>query len=354
MASSNSEIPKEFRFFRVYKDGRVELFEPDCEKIPPSDDPTTGVRSKDVVISSEPPVSARIFIAYEAQNPNQKKLPLLFYVHGGGFCRRSAFGPRYHNFCSAALNWVASHAGGNGPEPWLNDHADFGRVFIGGGSAGGNIAHALAFRVGSIGLPRVKLVGVIMVHPFFGGTSPEEDEMWLYMCPTNGGLQDPRLKPPAEDLTRLGCERVLIFVAEKDFLKPVAMNYYEDLNKSGWKGAVELVETHGEGHSFYFDNLKCEKAVELINKERVPLLSIQCSNPGSDLSLLYHCVKPLRHAVKPPSSVTALSLHHVSPCQAALRCHKSPTRHRAITSQPTTKIDSRASYPPPQYPATAC
>ena len=100
MASTDSEIAKEFRFFRVYIDGRVELFEPDCEKIPPSDDPTTGVRSKDVVISSEPPVSARIFIAYEAQNPNQKKLPLLFYVHGGGFCRRSAFGPRYHNFCS--------------------------------------------------------------------------------------------------------------------------------------------------------------------------------------------------------------------------------------------------------------
>ncbi|XP_024035072.1 probable carboxylesterase 5 [Citrus clementina] len=297
MASSDSEIAKEFRFFRVYKDGRVELFEPDCEKIPPSDDPTTGVRSKDVIISSEPPVSARIFIPYEAQNPNQKKLPLLFYVHGGGFCRRSAFGPRYHNFCSvvsaqanavvvsveyglfpdrpipacyedswAALNWVASHTSRNGPEPWLNDHADFGRVFIGGGSAGGNIAHTLAFRVGSIGLPCVKVVGVIMVHPFFGGTSPEEDEIWLYMCPTNGGLQDPRLKPPAEDLARLGCERVLIFVAEKDYLKPVAMNYYEDLKKSGWKGTVELVESHGEGHSFYFDNLKCEKAVDLINK----------------------------------------------------------------------------------------
>ena len=86
------------------------------------------------------------------------------------------------------------------------------------------------------------------------------------MCPTNGGLQDPWLKPPAEDLARLGCEWVLIFVAEKDFLKPVAMNYYEDLKKSGWKGTVELVETHGEGHSFYFDNHKCEKAVELINK----------------------------------------------------------------------------------------
>ena len=46
-----------------------------------------------------------------------------------------------------------------------------------GGSAGGNISHTLAFRVGSIGLPGVQLVGIITTHTFFGGT--EDDEMWL-------------------------------------------------------------------------------------------------------------------------------------------------------------------------------
>ncbi len=45
--------------------------------------------------------------------------------------------------------------------------------------------------------------------------------MWLSMCPKNGGLEDPRLKLAVEDLARLGCERVLVFVAEKDQLREV-------------------------------------------------------------------------------------------------------------------------------------
>lgn len=162
----------------------------------------------------------------------------------------------------AVLQWVASHVNGNGHDPWLNDHADLGKVFIGGDSAGGNISHTLAFRVGSIGLPRgVKVVGVVMVHPFFGGT--KDDEMWLYMCPTNSGLNDPRMNPGVEDLARLGCERMLIFVAEKDYLTVAAKNYYEKLRKSGWKGTVELVENEKEDHCFHLLNLDSDKAQEM-------------------------------------------------------------------------------------------
>ncbi|GAV86742.1 Abhydrolase_3 domain-containing protein [Cephalotus follicularis] len=293
MASTDDEVALEFRFFRVYKDGRTEFFFPPWDKIPPTDDPVTGVRSKDVVISTEPSVSARVFLP-KITNPD-KKLPLLFYIHGGGFSMLSAFSSRYHNFCSivssdadaivvsveyglfpdrpipacyedswAALKWVASHASGNGPEPWLNDHFDTARVFIGGDSAGGNISHTLAAWVGSIGLPGVKVVGVILVHPYFGGT--DDDKMWLHMCPTNGGLNDPRMKPAQEDLARLGCERVLIFVAEKDHLLVVGKAYYEELKKSGWGGSVEIVENHGEQHCFHLHDLKYDKAVELVNK----------------------------------------------------------------------------------------
>ncbi|KAH9695641.1 putative carboxylesterase 2 [Citrus sinensis] len=103
-----------------------------------------------------------------------------------------------------------------------------------------------------------------MVHPFFGGT--EDDEMWLYMCASNDGPQDPRMKPPAEDLARLGCERVLIFVAERDYLCPAGKNYYEELKKSGWKGRVELVELLDEKHVFYLRNPTCTNALELTNK----------------------------------------------------------------------------------------
>ncbi|XP_030520169.1 2-hydroxyisoflavanone dehydratase-like [Rhodamnia argentea] len=294
MASETDEVDKEFRFFKVYKDGRLEFFMPPVEKIPPSNDPNTGVRSKDVVISSDPPVSARIFLP-RVSDPG-RKLPLLFYIHGGGFCAQSPFSHRHHNFAStvaaeagaivvsveyglfparpvpacyedswAALRWVAGHADGDGPDAWLNEHADFSRVFIGGNSAGGNISHTLAARVGSIGLPAgVRVVGVILIHPYFGGT--EDDQMWLYMCPTNGGLSDPRLKPAKEDLARLGCEKVLVFVAEKDHLREVGIGYTEELKKSGWRGSVELVEHVGVDHSFHTNDPKSEKAVELMDK----------------------------------------------------------------------------------------
>lgn len=207
----------------------------------------------------------------------------------------SAFSKEYHHFCSrvsaqanvivvsveyglfperrlpacyedswAALQWVASHVNGNGPEPWLNNHVTFNKVFFGGDSAGGNISHTLVYRVGAIGLPGVRVDGVILIHPFFGGT--EDDEMWLFMNPIHGGLQDPKLNPPAENLAKLGCERVLIFVAEKDYLKVAGKNYYEELKKSGWKGRVELVENHGQHHCFHLRHCACEEAVELTNK----------------------------------------------------------------------------------------
>lgn len=164
----------------------------------------------------------------------------------------------------AVLKWVATHIDGNGPDAWINDHADLKRVFIGGDSAGANITHTLTYRVGSNGLEGVKVVGSILVHPFFGGM--EDDNMWMYMFPENKGLEDPRLKPGIEDLARLGCERVLVFLAEKDHLLEVGKTYVEDLKKSGWGGTLEIVETEGEEHCFHLFNPKSDKALDLVNK----------------------------------------------------------------------------------------
>lgn len=288
MASVDNEILREFRFFTVYKDGHVQLHMPRGDKIPPFEDPVTGVRSKDVTISDNPPVSARIFLPKSAA-PGVK-LPLLFYVHGGGFSIQSPFTKQYHDFVSTvaaeadciavsveyglfperpipacyedswtALQWVATRS-----DPWIAEHADLDNVFIAGDSAGGNITHTLVFRAGTVGIPGSKVVGAILVHPYFGGT--EDDQMWLHMCPGNEGLGDPRLKPGVEDLQKLGCERVLVFIAEKDHLRPVAYGYVERLKASGWGGTVEVVENVGENHCFHLFEPEYEKAVELKNK----------------------------------------------------------------------------------------
>ncbi|KAI3419560.1 uncharacterized protein J3R85_013063 [Psidium guajava] len=154
----------------------------------------------------------------------------------------------YEDSC-AALWWVARHAGGNGAKPWLNKHADFGRVFIDRDSARGNISHTLVTRVGSIELPQdIKVVGVILVQPYFGGT--EDDQMWLYVCPPLVGLLDLRLKLAKEDLARLGCEKVLVLVAKKDHLMEMGIGYSEELKKSEWRGSMELVKNIEEKHCF--------------------------------------------------------------------------------------------------------
>lgn len=281
-----------FPLFQVYKDGRIERFLPSI-RVPPADDSVTGVQSKDVVISSEYPISARIFLP-KVPDPT-RNLPLLVYIHGGGFSIGSAFSELYHGYvsslsasagvicvsveyrlapehhilacyddCWEAFRWVASHASHDGPDPWLNAHADFQRVYVGGDSAGGNLAHDVLARAGSVVLPGIKIVGAILVHPFFG--TEEGDKMWLYLSGPGTRPDDPKLKPDVDDLKRLGCENVLILVAEKDPLRERGKSYYEALMNSGWKGTVEIEEHEGEGHVFHLFNPGCDKAVAMMNR----------------------------------------------------------------------------------------
>ncbi|PPS19418.1 hypothetical protein GOBAR_AA01156 [Gossypium barbadense] len=130
-----------------------------------------------------------------------------------------------------------------GPEAWLNDHADFERVLLGGESAGANIAHNLAivardpeFRL------NVLLLGIALVHPYFWGSEPigsealnpdgkaVVDRLWPFLCPANQDNNDPRVNPVSTDgpsLVGLGCRRVLVCVAEKDVLRDRRWRYYE-------------------------------------------------------------------------------------------------------------------------------
>ncbi|KAJ0681022.1 putative carboxylesterase [Helianthus annuus] len=137
--------------------GLIRLYKNDCyqklggtDTVPASTDPTIGVQSKDVVISPDTPLSARLYILKTA-NSNLRKLPLLVFYHGGAFIIDTAASPICHNILNLvasesnivivsvdyqtapdhpvptcfqdpwdAIKWVALHATGNGPEPWLN------------------------------------------------------------------------------------------------------------------------------------------------------------------------------------------------------------------------------------------
>ncbi|KAJ4977751.1 hypothetical protein NE237_008531 [Protea cynaroides] len=318
-----SEIDQEFPpCLTVYKDGRVErhLFN---DFIPASVDPKTGVSSKDVVISPDSGVSARIFLP-DLTHTNQK-LPLLIYFHGGGFCVGSPSNYAYHHTLNsivaesnviavsvdyrlapehpipacyddswAALQWALSHsmAQKQEAEPWLTNHVDFDRVFLAGDSAGANIAHNMAMRMGAE--PGFKLVGIALVHPYFWGSesigseaeAPKQnhkemaDRLWPFACPSNPDNDDPRLNPMAANapsLAELGCTRVLVLVATEDVLRDRGWLYYEALWRSGWMGTVEIKETE-ETHCFHIFKPESMKANELVtclaaflNQERAPL-----------------------------------------------------------------------------------
>lgn len=294
-ATSNDEIAFEFLpLFRLYKDGRVDRLK-GTEIVPPSTDPTTtGVRSKDIVLSSESGLGARLYLP-QLDDPT-RKLPLLLYIHGGGFVIESPYSPLYHNHINSlaaqanvvvlsihyhrapehplpaafedsweAIKWAAAHSNRNGPEAWLNEHADFDRVFVAGDSAGAALAHHVARQKGVEGVSGVRIVGVVLFHPYF--LNEERDKLLELIFPTSGGLEDPRVYPGKDPkLGSLEAGRVLVFVAEKDFLKDRGWSYYEALRKSGWGGVVEIEETPGEDHVFHLFNPSSEKAVSLVNK----------------------------------------------------------------------------------------
>ncbi|KAA8536178.1 hypothetical protein F0562_028656 [Nyssa sinensis] len=296
MDSSSEAVAYEFLpYFRAYRDGRVErLFGTDI--VPASIDSQAAVSTKDIIFLPESGVSARLFIP-STINAGQK-LPLLVYFHGGAFCFGSPFCAMYHNYLTslvaeanvvamsvdyrlapenplpiayedswAALKWVASHCNGRGPEPWLNDHADFQRVFVAGDSAGANIAHNMTVRAGVEDLEGVKLLGACLVHPDFVSREGRVSKAWFFACPTTTGSDDPRINPAVDPrLSRLGCSRVVVCVADKDGLRERGWFYYEMLKKSGWGGMVEIVETEGEEHVFHLFNPTCDKAVALLQR----------------------------------------------------------------------------------------
>ncbi|KAK4257920.1 hypothetical protein QN277_007446 [Acacia crassicarpa] len=92
-----TEIPT---FARVYNDGTVERFNK-IKVVPPSvfvaDQKTRpAVSSKDVVISENPFIAARLYIQQKQRAEGDERIPILVYFHGGGFIRESAFSPVYH------------------------------------------------------------------------------------------------------------------------------------------------------------------------------------------------------------------------------------------------------------------
>ncbi|OVA00178.1 Alpha/beta hydrolase fold-3 [Macleaya cordata] len=178
-----------------------------------SDDPN----SNDILLNPQNKTWIRIFRPTTTKLQDDdftvtKKFPLIIYFHGGGFILCSAFSTVFHDFCKSmathlsalvlsveyrlapenrlpaayndatdALNWVRDQAldAING-EKWLRDYADFSKCFIMGCSAGGNIAYHAGLRALEFELePVLKISGLILNQPFFGGVERTGSELRL-------------------------------------------------------------------------------------------------------------------------------------------------------------------------------
>ncbi|KAK1617593.1 hypothetical protein QYE76_023110 [Lolium multiflorum] len=298
-AADDNEVAHEFGLVRVYKSGRVvrPFVAPPAA---PGLDPATGVDSRDVHLGD---YSARLYLPTSAATA-AAKLPVIVYVHGGGFVAESVASPNGHRFlnslaaacpalavsveyrlapehplpaayddCVAALRWVLS-----GADPWVAAHGDLGRVFVAGDSAGANACHHLAIQPDA-----ARLKGAVLIHPWFWGSEAVGEEtrhplaramggrLWMFACPGSTGVDDPRmnpLAPGAPGLETLACERVMVCTAEGDHLRWRGRAYAEAVTaaRGGDGQGVELLETDGEGHVFHLVKPDCDKAKEMFDR----------------------------------------------------------------------------------------
>ncbi|KAM3195585.1 hypothetical protein ACQJBY_071625 [Aegilops geniculata] len=297
-----------YPFIRKYQDGSIERFLR-SPFVPASSDQARnrGVATRDVVVDKATGVSVRLFLpCAAAETAGRNRLPLVIYVHGGSFCTESAFGRTYHRYATslaasagalvvsveyrlapefpipaayddawAALQWAASLS-----DPWLASYADPARTFLAGDSAGGNIVYHTAVRAShEVNNDIMDIEGLIMVQPYFWGAKrlPLElawddnqatvavfppngvDRLWPFVTAGQAGNDDPRIDPPASEISSLACRRVLIAVAGKDSLRGrghrLAARMRDLDSRWPWmiqrRREVTVVESEGEEHGFH-------------------------------------------------------------------------------------------------------
>ncbi|XP_021278279.1 probable carboxylesterase 15 [Herrania umbratica] len=294
---------------RVYSDGSIWRSPKPSFNVPVDDD--GSVVWKDVLFDPVHNLQLRL---YKPASSSSAKLPIFYYIHGGGFCIGSRAWPNCQNYCFRlsselqaavispdyrlapenrlpaaiedgfmAVKWLQAQVLAENPDPWLSDVADFSRVFICGDSAGGNIAHNLAVQLGagSSDLAPVLVRGYVLLAPFFGGTvrtrseaeGPKDaflsweliDRFWRLSIPIGDTTDHPLINPfgpVSRSLEHLNLDPILVVVGGSDLLKDRAEEYAKRLKN--WGKKIDYVEFDGQQHGFFTVNPNSEPAKALM------------------------------------------------------------------------------------------
>ncbi|XP_027364284.1 probable carboxylesterase 15 [Abrus precatorius] len=251
---------------------------------------------------------------YKPKFINNEKLPVVMFLHGGGFCFGSRAWPHLHGCCVRlaaslhavvmapdyrlapehrlpaavddgveALRWMQRQGlGEHGEDAWVSQGVDFDRVFAVGDSSGGNIAHHLAVQLGSGSreMEPVRVRGYVLMGPFFGGVvrtrsevGPSEqmltlemlDRFWRLSMPIGESRDHPLANPfgpKSPNLEHVKLDPILVIVGGNELLKDRAEDYARRLKELGKN--IEYVEFEGKEHGFFTHDSYSEAADEVL------------------------------------------------------------------------------------------
>ncbi|KAI4334145.1 hypothetical protein L6164_018871 [Bauhinia variegata] len=296
----------------VFNDGSIVRSSKPSFNVPVSDD--GSVLWKDVVFDPAHNLQLRLYKPADSPSFPDSKLPIFYYIHGGGFCIGSRTWPNFQNYCFRlaselraviispdyrlapenrlpaavedgylAVKWLQAQAVADEQDSWLSEVADFSRVFISGDSAGGNIAHHLAVKLqsGSAELAPVRVRGYVLLAPFFGGTTRTKseaegakdaflnleliDRYWRLSVPIGDTADYPLVNPfgpLSKSLEAVAVDPILVVVGGNDLLKDRIKEYASKLEN--WGNDIEYVEFEGKQHGFFTVDPNTEAANKLM------------------------------------------------------------------------------------------
>ncbi|THU44454.1 hypothetical protein C4D60_Mb02t07540 [Musa balbisiana] len=253
--------------------------------------PHRGVRSADVVVDPVRHIWFRLFAPSDSAAAAGEPFPVIVFFHGGGFAFLSPASRAYDAVCRRICREVRAlvvsvnyrlapehrypapyedgtdvlrflDRGGIASADPAAAAADLSCCFLAGDSAGANIAHHVARRwAAGAGWERVRLAGMVLIQPFFGGEERTEAELRL----TRGADRDHEAsnvfgtRAAAGEL-EAALPEAMVVVGGFDPLQDWQRRYYEGLRSRG--KAARLVEYPDAIHAFYaFPELKQASAL---------------------------------------------------------------------------------------------
>ncbi|KAL3655425.1 hypothetical protein CASFOL_001211 [Castilleja foliolosa] len=272
--------------------------------------PRTGthVSTSDVVVNSSRNLWFRLFVP-TTTTPN-KQLPLILYLHGGGFSIQAPNSSIYDDYCRllsikipaiiASVNYRLAPENRHPSQiedgfdalkfidsrnyDILPANIDLDKCFIAGDSAGGNIAHHVTVRAcrNPSEFDKIKIVGLLLLQPFFGGEERTEsetrltnapvlnveltDKMWRAFLPEGADRDHPAaniMKSARLDADVSLFPKTLVIVGGYDPLVDWQRRYVEWIEECGKE--VEMIEypNHGFHGFFLFTELvECQMCID--------------------------------------------------------------------------------------------